>query len=304
MRAGQLLPPLPLLAWEPTKNTLHLWAQIVGKVRLLTAPPLNHWWHAPLYVDLGGLTTRRLRRNGVSFQIDLDLLGDTVRVRTDDRRVESFHLADGLSVAAFDRTLHECLARLGVDLELVEVPFGVPMTTPFPQDVEHASYDPEYVHRFWHILDWVDDVFQEFCGWATCKTSPVHLFWHSFDLAATRFSGRPAPVAPDADPVTRQAYSHEVISFGFWPGDPNVREPSFYCYAAPEPPGLTDRPLPGDAVWAPDGGMALLSYEAVRHAPDPRAALLAFLDAAYDAGAITAGWDREAFDSPHRPPRP
>jgi hypothetical protein len=111
-------------------------------------------------------------------------------------------------------------------------------------------------------------------------------------------------VAPDADPVTRQAYSHEVISFGFWPGDPKVREPSFYCYTAPEPAGLTDRPLPGDAVWAPDGGMALLSYEAVRHAPDPRAALLAFLDAAYDAGAITADWDREAFDSPHRPPRP
>jgi hypothetical protein len=170
--------------------------------------------------------------------------------------------------------------------------------------VEHASYDPEYVHRFWHILDWVDDVFHEFCGWATCKTSPVQLFWHSFDLAATRFSGRPAPVAPDADPVTRQAYSHEVVSFGFWPGDLNVREPGFYCYTAPEPPGLTERPLPAGAAWAEAGGMALLPYEAVRTAPDPRAALLGFLDAAYDAGALSAGWDREAFDSPHRPPRP
>ncbi|MEW6582933.1 MAG: DUF5996 family protein [Actinomycetota bacterium] len=301
------LPALPLEAWEPTKVTLHLYAQIVGKVRLATAAPRNHWWHVPLYVDVTGLTTRRLHHRGVTFQVDFDLLDHALRVRCADGRGESFPLHDGLSVAAFDRELHAALGRLGIDVALVEHPFGVPMTTPFPADEEHSAYDPEYVRRFWRILDWVDGVFEEFAGWFCGKTSPVHLFWHSLDLAVTRFSGREGGVSPGADRVTREAYSHEVISFGFWPGDPTMREPAFYSYTAPEPAGLASHPLfPAEARWTeqPTGALAVLPYEAVRSAADPRRALLAFLQSAYDAGGIAAGWDRAGLASTYSPAPP
>jgi hypothetical protein len=181
------------------------------------------------------------------------------------------------------------------------------MTTPFPSDDEHASYDRDAVVRFWRILDWTDSVLEEFAGWYCGKTSPVHLFWHSLDLALTRFGGRRAPSLPDADPVTREAYSHEVVSFGFWAGDANVREPTFYSYTAPEPPGLRGLPLrPGEARWGESGGgsMAMLPYEAVRTAPDPRAALLAFLESSYEAGATAAGWDRTDLESSWCPDPP
>jgi len=292
------LPPLPLDEWEPTKTTLHLWLQIVGKVRMASSLPRNHWWHVPLYVDVRGLTTRLLHApDGVSFEIDFDFVDHRLVVRTSRGEVESFPLADGLSVAEFDRKLHEILAGLGVDVEIKENPFGVPMTTPFPDDREHASYDPDAVHRFWRILDWTDGVFEEFSGWFCGKTSPVHLFWHSFDLAVTRFSGRRAPAQPDADAVTREAYTHEVVSFGFWAGDANVREPAYYSYTAPEPAGLRERPLrPDSAVWS-EQGLALLTYETVRTAPDPRATLLEFLESAYEAGADAAGWNRTDLES-------
>lgn len=295
------LPALPLAGWRATKDTVHLWAQIVGKVRLETVPPRNHWWHVPLYVSVDGLITGRMQRAGTTFQIDLDLPHDRLRVRTLDGREEGFALADGLSVADFDARLHAALAALGVDTEIVETPFGVPMTTPFPEDTEHASYDAEAVHRFWTALDWSQQVFEEFAGWCTIKTSPVQLYWHSFDLAVTRVSGRPGSATPEADPVTREAYSHEVISFGFWAGDDNITEPAYYSYTAPEPAGLTERPLPEGASWTPQGGMALMPYEAVRTAPDPRAALLDFLQAAYVAGAETAGWDRAGLASSYCP---
>jgi hypothetical protein len=288
------LPELPLERWEPTKNTLHLWCQVVGKVRMAATPPRNHWWHVPLYVGVRGLTTRRLHTAEATFQIDLDLVDHAVSVRTSGGAVESFRLSDGLSVAAFDAQLHGVLQTLGVDVEILESPFGVPMTTPFPEDTEHASYDREAVERFFRVLDWSDNVFEEFAGWYCGKTSPVHLFWHSFDLAVTRFGGRRAPDLPDADPVTREAYSHEVVSFGFWAGDVNVREPTYYAYAAPEPPGLRERPLsPAAARWVDtgNGSLAQLPYEAVRTADDPRAALLAFLESAYRAGAGALGWD-------------
>ena len=181
--------------------------------------------------------------------------------------MESFPLVDGLSVAEFDRQLHATLAGLGIDVEIRESPFGVPMTTPFPDDREHASYDPDAVERFWRILDWSDGVFEEFAGWFCGKTSPVHLFWHSLDLAVTRFGGKRAPALPDADAVTQEAYSHEVVSFGFWAGDANLREPAYYSYVAPEPPGLRDRSLqPERAAWVDQvtGSMALLPYDAVR----------------------------------------
>jgi len=214
-------------------------------------------------------------------------------------REESFALADGLSVAAFDAELHATLARLGVDVPIVEKPFGLPMTTPFPDDDEHASYDAETVEHFWRVLDWSADVLEEFAGWFCGKQSPVHLFWHSFDLALTRFSGRPAPAMPDADPVTREAYADEVVSFGFWAGDRNVREPSYYSYTAPEPAGLRDQPLAAGAVWVEQNGgsLAILPYETVRAAADPRAALLEFLESAYQAGAAAAGWSRDELVS-------
>ena len=294
------LPELPLAAWEPTKTTLHLWAQIVGKVKLGATAPRNHWWHVPLYLDVRGLTTRRLHHGLTSFQIDFDFIDHRLLVRTNGGQQDGFALHDGLSVAGFDRQLHQLLERLGVDVSLYEKPYGVPMTTPFPDDLEHAAYDPTYVRRFWQVLDWVDGVLEEFSGWYCGKQSPVHLFWHSLDLAVTRFSGRRAPPRAGADPVTREAYSHEVISFGFWAGDQQQREPAFYAYTAPEPPGLTGLPLhPAAAAWRQvrGGSMALLPYEAVRDAHDPRLTLLGFLESAYDAGVRTAGWDREELTS-------
>lgn len=291
------LRPLPLDEWEATKDTLHLWAQIVGKIRMASTAPRNHWWHVPLYVDVRGLTTRRMHAaNGAAFQIRFDFVDHRLVVETDEGAVASFPLVDGLSVAEFDRTLHHTLAGLGVEVTIRESPFGVRMTTPFPDDREHASYDPVAVERFWGILGWTDGVFEEFSGWFCGKTSPVHLFWHSFDLAVTRFGGKHAPALPGADAVTQEAYSHEVVSFGFWAGDQNVREPSYYSYTAPEPAGLRERPLRPDAARWTDT-LALLPYEAVRTAVDPREALLAFLESAYEAGADAAGWDRKDLES-------
>jgi Family of unknown function (DUF5996) len=298
------LPELPLEAWEPTKTTLHLCTQIVGKIKLATTPPRNHWWHAPLYLDVRGLTTRRLHHGQVGFQIDFDFVDHRLVARTNRGQQGSFRLHDGLSVASFDRHLHQLLDQLGADVPIREDPYGVPMTTPFPNDSEHAAYDPEYVRRFWQVLDWVDTVLEEFSGWYCGKQSPVHLFWHSLDLAVTRFSGRRAPARDGADPVTREAYSHEVISFGFWAGDDTMGEPSFYSYTAPEPPGLTDQPLhPAEAAWRQvrGGSMALLPYEAVRDAHDPRLTLLGFLQSAYDAGVRTAGWDHQELTSSYCP---
>lgn len=296
-----VLPELPLESWEPTKNTLHLWAQIVGKIRMGSSAPRNHWWHVPLYVDVRGLTTRRLHaQNGVTFEIAFDFVDHALVVQTSRGEVESFPLADGLSVSAFDERLHSMLKQLDIDVAIRESPFGVPMTTPFPDDHEHASYDADAVVRFWRILDWTDAVFDEFSGWYCGKTSPVHLFWHSFDLAVTRFSGRRAPPLPEADAVTREAYTHEVVSFGFWAGDVNVREPTYYGYAAPEQPGLRERPLqPSEASWVEQGSgsLACLPYESVRTSDDPRATLLSFLQSVYLAGAGTLGWAVDDLES-------
>ena len=299
------LPELPLAEWDATRTTLHLWAQIVGKVRLASTAPRNHWWHVPLYVDVRGLTTRRLHaENGVTFQLDFDFVDHHLRLRTAKGESASFPLVDGLSVSQFDRALHGLLAQLGIDVAIREAPYGVPTTTRFPEDHEHAAYDRDAVVRFWRILDWTDGVFEEFAGWFTGKTSPVHLFWHALDLAVSRFSGRRAPEPPEADPVNREAYSHEVVSFGFWPGDDELREPTYYSYTAPEPAGLREQPLqPEAAAWSPRGSglLAVLPYDAVRAAADPRATLLAFLESAYQAGAGAAGWDRADLASTWHP---
>jgi hypothetical protein len=220
--------------------------------------------------------------------------------------VDAFSLADGLSVAVFYERFFALLAGLDIEVEEKAEPFGIPVTTPFPEDTEHASYDREAVVRFWEALRWIDWTLQEFAGWFCGKTSPVHLFWHGLDLAVTRFSGKRAPENPNADRVTREAYSHEVISFGFWPGDQKVRMPAFYSYTAPEPAGLAEEPLrPEAASWQQPFGsshLALLPYDEVRNAPDPRRTLLEFLQSAYEAGAATAGWDADALRSSWCPP--
>jgi hypothetical protein len=291
------LPELHLADWRATRDTLHLYSQILGKVRLATTAPRNHWWNVPLYVDVRGLTTRRLHHRGTTFEIAIDVVDHVCSVRTADGRARSLALRDGLSVAEFDAGVHAMLQALDVDVEIREEPFGVPMTTPFPRDLEHASWDRDAVERFVRILDWSDAVLDEFSGWFNGKTSPVHLFWHSLDLAVSRFSGRPG-VPMDADRVTQEAYSQEVISFGFWPGDDTLGDAAYYWYTAPEPEGLRDRPLSAGA-WTESGSgsLAVLPYETVRTAPDPRTTLLAFCQSAYEAGAQLAGWDTASFQS-------
>src|SRR5262245_40302509 len=293
------LPELDLADWRPTKDTLHLYCQILGKIRLATTRPRNHWWNAPLYVDVRGLTTRRLHQGETEFEIALDFVDDALVVQRGDGREESFSLAGGVPVSSFDASLHEALRSLGVDVAIQEKPFGVPMTTPFREDTEHTSWDHGAVLRFGQILDWSDTVFEEFSGWFNGKTSPVHFFWHGFDLAVTRFSGRPSGNS-SADPVTREAYSHEVISFGFWPGDDStISDAAFYSYTAPEPEGLREQPL-AVGSWVPTGAassLAILPYEEVRTSEDPRRMVLAFCESAYEAGARLADWDTTAFTS-------
>ena len=294
------LPDLPLESWAATKDTLHLWLQIVGKVKLAYAPPRNHWWHVTLHLDTRGITTRRIPFNDTTrFEIRFDFVDHFLAVTTSAGAEERFPLRDGLSVAEFDSKLHSMLSRLGLDVAILEKPYGVPMTTPLTEDVDHASYDPEAVQRFWRILDWSDGVFDRFGGWFCGKTSPPQLYWHSLDLAFARYNGASAPAQPEADPVTQEAYSHEVIAFGFWAGDKNVPEPAYYSYTAPEPPDLRSFQLPTPATWDEPWGslLALLPYDAVRLSDDPEGALLAFLQSAYTAGATAAEWDKTQLES-------
>jgi len=250
-----------------------------------------------LYVDVRGLSTRRLHHAGTTFDLTLDFVDHALVVRTADGRTGGFAIADGLSVAASDRALHAALGELGVDVEIREQPFGVPMTTPFPEDEEHASWDSDSVERYARILDWSDSVLDEFSGWFSGKANPVHLFWHSLDLAVARFSGRPAPPL-DADPVTREAFADEAIAFGFWAGDDDAPEPAYYSYTAPEPPGLREQPLAaGSWLDTGNGSLAVLPYEVVRTAPDPRTTLLSFCQSAYEAGARSAGRELGALES-------
>ena len=301
------LPDLRVEEWQSTKETLHLWLQIVGKVRLAATAPQNHWWNVPLYVDARGLTTRLLRAGEVEFDASFDFVDHELVVHTSRGDVESFPLVDGLSVAAFYGRLFALLAGLGIEVEIRAEPYRMPSTTPFAKDTEHASYDREAVERYWRTLRWIDSTLQEFAGWFCGKSSPVHVFWHGLDIAVTRFSGRRAPESPNADRVSREAYSHEVISFGFWLGDEHVRLPAFYSYTAPEPAGLAEQPLrPDEASWHPtstgSSHLALLPYDVVRASEDPRATLLDFLESAYRAGAATAGWDAEGLRSSWCPP--
>ena len=290
------LPELHIADWRPTKDTFHLYAQIVGKVRLATTPPRNHWWHAPLYVDVRGLTTGPLRHRNTTFDIAFDLVDHQLVVRTNGGDRRACQLADGLSVAEFDARLHAALAEFGVDVEIQEQPFGMPsVTTPFPEDVMHASWDRDAIERFHCVLDWTSSVLEEFSGWFVGKQSPVQFMWQSFDLSLTRFSGRPSGVSA-SDLVNREAYTHEVILFGFWMGDEQTfPDASFYAFMTPEPEGFRAADVVGGH--ATSIGLWALPYEKVREASDPRAVVLAFLESAYEAAAGLAGLDVASFES-------
>lgn len=292
-------PEMPLDGWRSTKNTLHLYLQIVGKIRLTMHPRVNHWWHVPFYVSPRGLTTRAIPFEGGNFEIEFDFKDHELKMRTSEGASEDFALFDGLSVADLYASVFANLAKLGIRPEIKAIPYEAPSTTPFADDHENKSYDKQYVERFHHILVAVNDILEEFRGRFTGKSTPVHLFWHSFDLALTRFSGKRAPGRAGAGMVEREAYSHEVISFGFWFGDDNVPAPAFYSYTAPEPAGLAAEQLsPPAAKWQEANGshMALLMYDDVRNDSDPRRLVLEFLESAYQAGGHTAGWDVEGLE--------
>ena len=297
-------PEMPLDAWRPTKNTLHLYCQIVGKIRLAMHPRLNHWWHVPLYVSPRGLTTRPIPFAGGNFEIEFDFIDHELKIHTSDGRSEDFALYDGLTVADFYASLFSNLAKLGIEPKIRSIPYEAPSTTPFAEDRENKSYDKTYVERFHQIQVAVDDILEEFRGRFIGKSTPVHMFWHSFDIALTRFSGKQAQVREGANRVEREAYSHEVISFGFWFGDDNVPAPAFYSYTAPEPAGLADEPLtPSSAAkWQEANGshLALLMYDDVRVLPNARDTVLEFLESAYEAGAKRAGWSISDLALPQR----
>jgi Family of unknown function (DUF5996) len=295
----ETFPPMPLDAWRDTKETLHRFAQIVGKIRLAASIPRNHWWHVPFHLSGRGITTRPMGRDPI-FTIDFDFLDHRLDVTNVDGRRVSFPLI-GKSVASFYRATFEALDAIGVDVTIGADPFDLPDATPFPDDTHHDAYDPSWVTRYWVVLSQVNLLLEEFASGFSGKISPVHHFWHGFDIAVTRFSSVRVDMDASVDPVTREAYSREVISAGFWFGDDKVPEPAFYSYTAPEPDGLTDQPLrPAAARWAESGTghLALLTYDDARATADPWATVLDFLASAYRAGAGLAGWDVEALASP------
>jgi Family of unknown function (DUF5996) len=294
-------PELPVAAWRETYDTLHLWSQIVGKIRLARTPWLNHSWHVALYVTARGLTTSPIPDGVSTFQIDLDFIDHALRVSTSDGAQRQFALA-GQSVASFHAAILAALAELGIHIAIDEMPSELPEPIRFSEDNQHASYDPDAVRRFLQILVNADRVFKQFRTGFLGKASPVHFFWGSFDLAVTRFSGRRAPRHPGgvphlSDEVACEAYSHEESSAGFWPGSGAIDYPAFYCYAYPEPAGFRAAKVKPDAAFFSEAlGEFILPYDAVRAAADPDKALLEFLQSTYEAAANSAKWDRDALE--------
>jgi len=298
-------PALPFEAWEKTCNTLHLWTQIVGKSRLALAPMQNHWWQATLYVTAAGLGTSPVPAGGRSFEVEFDFLEHRLSVRTSDGGRATLPLASK-PVADFYRDYLDTLRSLGLPAEIrYPSPNEVAQPIPFAADTVHATYDPEAAGRFGRALTRADRVLKEFRDRFLGKCSPVHFFWGSFDLACTRFNGRPAPRHPGGIPhlpdrVTRQAYSHECISAGFWPGNGGgpVREPAFYAYAYPEPAGCPEAPIrPPEASYHPVLHEWILPYEAVRRSATPDDLVLDFFQSTYEAAAGLGGWDRKALET-------
>jgi hypothetical protein len=294
-------PELPTAAWRDTSETLQLWTQIVGKIRLARTPWLNHSWHVALYVTARGLTSSPIPDGARCFQIDFDLIDHQLRISTSDGATRQFALA-GKSVASFYAAIMAELAGLGIQVAIDEMPNELPEPICFSQDTRHASYDPDAVQRFFQILVSADRVFKQFRTGFLGKASPVHFFWGSFDLAVTRFSGRRAPRHPGGvpylpDDVVCEAYSHEVSSAGFWPGGGAIDYPAFYSYAYPEPAGFRTTGVRPDAAFFSEAlGEFILPYDAVRTAAAPDQALLDFLQSTYEAAANAAKWDRDALE--------
>jgi hypothetical protein len=275
-----------------------MWTQIVGKIRKTLTPLINHWWNVTLYVNARGLTTSPIPYGDRTFEILFDFIDHQLEIQTCDGSAKRIELAPK-SVADFYQEVMASLHSLDIDVKIHATPDEVANPIPFAEDRTHKSYDPEFAHRFWRILASVDCVFKEFRGRFIGKCSPVHFFWGSFDLAVTRFSGRRAPERPGADHMTREAYSHEVISAGFWPGGGEIKGPAFYAYAAPEPAGFKTRPVRPQAAFY-HGGMSefFLMYDDVRRAASPKLALMDFLQSAYDAAADLGKWERAALERP------
>jgi len=286
------LPALSFASWRPTKETLHVFSQIVGKIRLALAPPRNHWWHITSRVSSRGLTTGAIPFAGGFFEIDFDFVDHGVEVTTSTGGFARIPLRDGLSVAAFHRELFQHLEAFGVRAKIRAEPYDLPFSrVPFAKDERHAAYDPQAAAAFGVLLRWSAGELERFAATFGGKTSPVHFFWHSFDLALTRFSGRRAPPIPGANRIAREAYSHEVASYGFWAGDQWTPSPTFYGYAAPVPAGLQDEKLaPRGAKWVAGTGQARLDFEVVRKATKPRDALQAFLGSVDAAIRRRADW--------------
>jgi hypothetical protein len=294
-------PTLPYDEWADTRATLHLWTQIVGKIRLARTPWLNHSWHVTLRVTARGLATPLISTATHDFQIELDFVDHTLWVRTADGHIRQVMLRP-VSVAEFYADVMIALNELGIVVRIDEMPNEIPDAVPFSEDRVHAAYDADFANRFWRVLLRAHAVFSRFRTAFLGKASPVHFFWGSFDLAVTRFSGRPAPPHPGGiphlpDAVAREAYSHEVSSAGFWPGGGPIDYAAFYSYAYPAPEGFAAAPVrPTQAFFSKELGEFILPYDAVRTAPEPDAALMDFLQSTYEAAANAAGWDRAALE--------
>jgi Family of unknown function (DUF5996) len=291
---AELWPALPLAEWEDTLHTLHMWTQIVGKVRLGLAPLQNHWWNGALYVTTRGLTTSPIPYKGEAFEIQFDFVDHRLDILTSFGRQQALAL-EPKSVAAFYKEFLEAIRAAGIEISIDMKPQEVPNPIPFDQDEAHRSYDPEYANRLWRILLSTAMVFEEFRAGYMGKASPVHFFWGSFDLAYTRFSGRVAP--PRKGIITSEAYSHECSSVGWWPGGGDVKGAAFYAYTSPAPEGYSRQAVRPDAAHYDDAlGEFILMYDDVRRAPSPRQAILDFAQSAYEAGANLAKWDRKLLE--------
>ena len=289
-------PDLPMAAWQDTYATLHMWTQIVGKVRLALTPLINHWWEVPFYVNARGMTTSAIPYGDEIFEVQFDFIDHKLIIQTSWGPSKTLALRPQ-SVADFYAEFMSGLRSLSIEVKIWTMPVEVPNPIRFERDTQHASYDREYAHRFWKILILSSNIFREFRAGFIGKNSPVHFFWGSFDLAVTRFSGRRAPERPGADSITREAYSHEVISAGFWPGSGDVNGAAFYVYAAPEPIGCAEQKVqPAAAFYHPQLKEFLLMYDDVRRAASPRQTLLSFLQSTYEAAANLARWERKELE--------
>jgi len=291
-------PELPLVAWQDTRDTLHMWTQIVGKLRLELCAHFNHWWEVPLYVSAVGLTTSAIPYGDGIFDVEFDFVAHRLVLRKSDGQRREVLLGPK-TVAQFYSEVMHALHSMGIDVHIWSTPAEVPDPIPFEKDTRHAAYDSEHAHRFWHILTNCDTIFKEFRSRFIGKVSPVHFFWGSFDLAVTRFSGRRAPDRPGADVITRDAYSHEVSSVGFWPGGGDIKGAAFYSYMAPTPENFANSQVrPKQATWSKEMGEFLLMYDNVRMLESPEEAILDFCESTYAAGADLAKWDRETLEVP------